>query len=207
MTAGSGRAPPVGLIIIRSLAASNPKEHRLSFYTICVVKLHHSRMRCNLILSASSCESKTITQNMENNYSYLFINIPKWSIRRGDGVFLYRIEFPRFVADGDDGDDVVRDSISVIVPTAMPRTEMMANPQPFRTFRTSPTLAFAFGGREISSKNPLLPPSRSHSPHFPHRQRRLCGTPCSLSQNTKLLASDRQSSTMIWQYFFPIIFI
>jgi hypothetical protein len=31
------------LIIIRSLAASNPKEHRLSSYTIYVIKLHHFR--------------------------------------------------------------------------------------------------------------------------------------------------------------------
>jgi hypothetical protein len=61
------------------------------------------------------------------------------SIAMGDDASLYKIEFPKLVADGDDRDDLLRDSISALISTAMPRTKMMAKPALFRTFRTAPT--------------------------------------------------------------------
>jgi hypothetical protein len=87
---------------------------------------------------------------MENNDAYLRAKIPTLTIERDDDAFRYGIEFPRFVADGDDRDDLLRDGISTSSPTGMPRTKMMAKPALFRTFRTSPTQASAFSGGKIS---------------------------------------------------------
>jgi hypothetical protein len=64
------------------------------------------------------------------------------SIIMDDDAYLYGIEFPKLVADGDDRDDLLRDGISTSSPTAMPRPKLMAEPALFRTFRTSSTQIF-----------------------------------------------------------------
>jgi hypothetical protein len=94
---------------------------------------------------------------MENQYSYFLIKRPKRSIKRGDDAFLYRIEFLKLVADGDDRDGLLRDSVSTSLPTVMPRTKMMTKPALFRTFRTAHAASAAHPAVSLECKSTLIP--------------------------------------------------